>query len=119
MCIRDRDKEKALKITTDQIEQKFGKGSIMKLGESTNLQVGVIPVSYTHLQPRTLLDERAKRDIASVALIILAIALFATVLFSANGVVTGALAMALRFSLGIGTEPFFEPYCSLLSGCGR
>ncbi len=37
------DKEKALKITTDQIEQKFGKGSIMKLGESTNLQVGVIP----------------------------------------------------------------------------
>ena len=33
------DKEKALKITTDQIEQKFGKGSIMKLGESTNLQV--------------------------------------------------------------------------------
>ena len=37
------DKEKALKITTDQIEQKFGKGSIMKLGESTNLQIGVIP----------------------------------------------------------------------------
>ena len=54
------------------------------------------------VQPRTLLDERAKRDIASVALIILAIALFATVLFSSNGVVTGALAMALRFSLGIG-----------------
>ncbi len=37
------DKAKALKITTDQIEQKFGKGSIMKLGESTNMQVGVIP----------------------------------------------------------------------------
>lgn len=37
------DKNNALKITTDQIEQKFGKGSIMKLGESTNLQIGVIP----------------------------------------------------------------------------
>ena len=37
------DKEKTLKITTDQIEQKFGKGAIMKLGENTNMQVGVIP----------------------------------------------------------------------------
>ncbi len=37
------DKAKALKITTDQIEQKFGKGSIMRLGENTNMQVGVIP----------------------------------------------------------------------------
>lgn len=37
------DKDKALKITTDQIEQKFGKGSIMKLGDSTNLEIGVIP----------------------------------------------------------------------------
>ena len=37
------DKEKALKITTDQIEQKFGKGAIMKLGDSTELQIGVIP----------------------------------------------------------------------------
>ena len=53
-------------------------------------------------QQKTLLDERTKRDIASVALIILALALLATVLFSSNGVVTGALAMALRFSLGIG-----------------
>ena len=37
------DKAKTLKITTDQIEQKFGKGAIMKLGENTNMQVGVIP----------------------------------------------------------------------------
>ena len=29
------DKAKTLKITTDQIEQKFGKGAIMKLGENT------------------------------------------------------------------------------------
>ena len=39
----EQDKDKALKITTDQIEQKFGKGSIMKLGESTNMQVEAIP----------------------------------------------------------------------------
>ena len=37
------DKEKTLKITTDQIEQKFGKGAIMKLGDHTDLQIGVIP----------------------------------------------------------------------------
>ena len=37
------DKAKTLKITTDQIEQKFGKGAIMKLGDNTNMQVGVIP----------------------------------------------------------------------------
>ena len=37
------DKAKTLKITTDQIEQKFGKGAIMKLGKNTNMQVGVIP----------------------------------------------------------------------------
>ena len=29
----DQDKEKVLKLTTDQIEQKFGKGSIMTLGK--------------------------------------------------------------------------------------
>ena len=33
----------ALKITTDQIEHKFGKGAIMKLGDSTQLQVEAIP----------------------------------------------------------------------------
>lgn len=38
-----KDIESTLKITTDQIEQKFGKGAIMKLGESSNLHVGVIP----------------------------------------------------------------------------
>ena len=27
------DKDKILKLTTDQIESKFGKGSIMKLGD--------------------------------------------------------------------------------------
>lgn len=38
------DKEKMLKLTTDQIESKFGSGSIMKLGEgNTNLNIGVIP----------------------------------------------------------------------------
>lgn len=40
----DQDKEKMLKLTTDQIEHKFGKGSIMKLGEGDrNLEIGFIP----------------------------------------------------------------------------
>ena len=38
------DKEQLLKITTNQIQQKFGKGSIMKLGEdSEKLTVDAIP----------------------------------------------------------------------------
>ena len=38
------DKEQLLKITTDQIQQKFGKGSIMKMGEdSEKLTVDAIP----------------------------------------------------------------------------
>ena len=38
------DKEQLLKITTDQIQQKFGKGSFMKLGEdSEKLTVDAIP----------------------------------------------------------------------------
>lgn len=52
--------------------------------------------------PRTILDARTKRDIASVVIIVIAIALFATVVVSPSGVVTNALALALRFSLGIG-----------------
>ncbi|WP_165060192.1 MULTISPECIES: recombinase RecA [unclassified Adlercreutzia] len=37
-------KEELLKSTTDQIEKKFGRGSIMKLGESgADLSIGVIP----------------------------------------------------------------------------
>ena len=40
----DQDKEKVLKLTTDQIEQKFGKGSIMTLGkDGQHLEIGVIP----------------------------------------------------------------------------
>ena len=39
----NQDKEKMLKLTTDQIEHKFGQGSIMKLGQDNNLEVGVIP----------------------------------------------------------------------------
>ncbi len=40
----NQDKETMLKLTTDQIESKFGKGSIMKLSEGgVDLSVGVIP----------------------------------------------------------------------------
>ncbi len=37
------DLEQALKLTTDQIEHKFGKGAIMKLGDTSDLHIGVIP----------------------------------------------------------------------------
>ena len=37
-----KDKESTLKITTDEIEKKFGKGAIMRLGESTALNVEAI-----------------------------------------------------------------------------
>jgi len=38
------EKEKALELAIDQIEKRFGKGSIMKLGESAGISpVGVIP----------------------------------------------------------------------------
>lgn len=41
---QNQDKDKMLKVTTEQIEQKFGQGAIMKLGESgKNLEIGVIP----------------------------------------------------------------------------
>ena len=40
----NQDKEKMLKLTTDQIESKFGKGAIMTLGEGgADLNIGVIP----------------------------------------------------------------------------
>lgn len=38
-----KDKESTLKITTDEIEKKFGKGAIMRLGESTALNIEAIP----------------------------------------------------------------------------
>lgn len=53
-------------------------------------------------QPSTLLDDRAKRDISAVALVVLAVVLFATAVLNPTGVVTGALATALRFAFGIG-----------------
>ena len=37
------DLEQTLKLTTDQIEHKFGKGAIMKLGDTSDLHIGVIP----------------------------------------------------------------------------
>ena len=37
------DREKALDVAIQQIERQFGKGSIMKLGEDTALNVSVIP----------------------------------------------------------------------------
>ena len=49
-----------------------------------------------------ILDERSRRDIAAVSLIVLAVALFATSFLSPNGVLTGALSHGLKLCLGIG-----------------
>ena len=53
--------------------------------------------SYGHI-----FDERTKRDISAVALIVLSIALFAMVFMGSEGVVTGAVSLGLRFCFGIG-----------------
>src|SRR3954447_15365789 len=37
------EREKAIDLALQQIERRFGKGAIMKLGESTHIQVEVIP----------------------------------------------------------------------------
>lgn len=43
------DKQKALAIALTQIEKQFGKGSIMKLGESTHMNVEAIPTGALEL----------------------------------------------------------------------
>ena len=45
----DGDKEKTIKLALDQIERQFGKGSIMRLGESTALDIDVIPTGAISL----------------------------------------------------------------------
>ena len=36
------DKDKALELATKQIQKDFGEGSIMKLGENTKMNIGII-----------------------------------------------------------------------------
>jgi len=43
------DKQKALDIALAQIEKQFGKGSIMKLGESSHMNISVIPTGSLEL----------------------------------------------------------------------
>ena len=43
------EKSKALEMAINQIERQFGKGSIMKLGESTHMNVEVIPTGALDL----------------------------------------------------------------------
>lgn len=43
------DREKAIELALSQIERRFGKGAIMKLGDSTNIQVDVIPTGSVAL----------------------------------------------------------------------
>ncbi|HEY4409464.1 MAG TPA: recombinase RecA [Acidimicrobiia bacterium] len=37
------ERDKALEMALGQIEKQFGKGSIMRLGENTHMQIGVVP----------------------------------------------------------------------------
>ncbi len=43
------DREKALELAISQIEKRFGKGSVMKLGESTATKIDVIPTGSLSL----------------------------------------------------------------------
>ena len=47
--VLDDDKDKAIGLALDQIERQFGKGSIMRLGESTGMDVDVIPTGAISL----------------------------------------------------------------------
>ena len=60
-------------------------------------QQGSPEPSYGHI-----LDERTKRDITAVALIVVSVALFAMVFMGSEGVVTGAISLGLRYCFGIG-----------------
>ncbi len=40
---RDKDKAKALEMSLAGIEKQFGKGSVMKMGEKTNMVIGTVP----------------------------------------------------------------------------
>ncbi len=53
-------------------------------------------------QRGTILDDRTRRDIAAVVLIVAAVALLAMAFLNPTGMVSGALALALRFCLGLG-----------------
>ena len=43
------DKQKALEAAIAQAERQFGKGSVMRLGEATRMQVSAIPTGSTAL----------------------------------------------------------------------
>jgi recombination protein RecA len=45
MSVENKDKTKAMDLAVSQIERQFGKGSIMKLGDRTTVNIPVIPTS--------------------------------------------------------------------------
>jgi len=47
--VKDDDRDKAIKLALDQIERQFGKGSIMRLGESAVVDIDVIPTGAISL----------------------------------------------------------------------
>lgn len=89
-------------MTAKQSAQRSKQSSRNARSGSSNKSKPAYHQAQKNVEQHPILDERTKRDIASVALIVVAIALFATVMMSPDGVVTGALSLALRFSLGTG-----------------
>ena len=46
MSTENSEKKKALEAALSQIEKQFGKGSVMKLGEATAMDVEAIPTDH-------------------------------------------------------------------------
>lgn len=75
---------------------KPNKGSGKSGSKPAKRQLGKQP------EKSTILDERTKRDIAAVSLGILGVVFFAMAFMNPDGVVSGALAMGMRYCFGIG-----------------
>lgn len=86
-----------------QASRKVGSSKGAK-GSSSAKGKGKPAYGQARQQPQSgnILDDRTKRDIVAVVLIVLAVALLATALMSPEGVVTGALALGLRYTMGLG-----------------
>ena len=49
MCAAMNDKKKAIELALSQVEKQFGKGSIMKLGDATKMNVEAVSTGSIEL----------------------------------------------------------------------
>lgn len=88
--------------------QQAGRPSSKKLGSqagSKRNQKGSSKPAYGQTkksQKQSLFDDRTKRDILSVCLIVLSIALFVTALMPSTGMVTSLVSTGLHHAFGVG-----------------